>query len=92
MRITIKYLEGQVNLINRLTNSPEEKRTRVDGRNIPNVGNYHLSQSMGGVELQRVGNESGGTSDVSRGGHVSNKELSNWMSGFIAGLEMRGEG
>ena len=59
-RITIKHLEGLVNRLNKITNSPAEYSTRTDGKFNANVGHYCLDQAYSGVKLQRVVNEGGG--------------------------------
>ena len=79
MKTTIKTLENLCNQINVATNSPAT----------PNIGNYHLSRSYGGVCLHRMENASGGVSTPLVQGHVPKKELELAMRSFLAGLAFR---
>lgn len=85
--ITIKFLEAQVARLNTITNSPLESYKREGERYVSQVGNYHLSGAYGGYALHRMGNESGGISDVFRCGHITKRDLSNRISAMIAGIE-----
>lgn len=85
--ITIKFLEAQVARLNTITNSPLESYKREGERHVAQIGNYHLSGAYGGYALHRMGNESGGISDVFRCGHVAKRDLSNRISAMIAGIE-----
>lgn len=86
-RITIKHLEGLVNRLNALTNSPQTPYTRLDGGVTANIGNYHLSGAYGGYALQRMENESGGVSCPLYTGHISKRELYNLLNAFVRGIE-----
>ena len=81
-RITNEGLQEQVAHINMLMNN--EEKTPYNPRN--DVGFYILSHAYGGVELQRVVNAGGGVNCVSRGGHVSKRQLHDWMGAFICGI------
>jgi len=85
-RVTTEQLEAIVARINMITNSPLKPYESVDGKYVAQVGNYHLSQAYGGFSLHRMGNTSGGTSDVLSVGHVPKKEIANLMHAFIRGL------
>jgi len=80
-RITNEGLREQVAHINMLMNN-EEKNPHT----FADVGFYTLSHAYGGVELQRVVNAGGGVNCVSRGGHVSKRQLHDWMGAFICGI------
>jgi hypothetical protein len=90
MRINKKLLQDKVNTINSLLKTkpepyaapPVEPWAGVRA----NVGNYHLSMAYGGYALHRMVNESGGAADVFNRGHISARELSNLLHGFIAGI------
>ena len=86
-RITEKQLQGIVNLINRLTQAPEKSFTKVDGKIIWNIGNYHLSFAYGGVSLHRIVSTGGGVSEVFGCGHVPKRELAIRMYAFTSGLQ-----
>lgn len=94
MRVTIKDLQSIVDRINRITNSPMEPYTKTpDGKYKANVGNYHLSQAYGGVDLHRMSNEAGGVYTPLNCGHVSKRELQKLLFSYISGLteERKGE-
>lgn len=86
-RISIKQLESMVLRINKLTNSPETAYTKIDGKLKANIGHYHLDQAYGGVKLVRMNNESGGIHCISKNGFGTKRELYNFMTAFIMGLE-----
>lgn len=88
MHTTIKHLEAKVDMINRITNAPKTAYTRLDdGSLIANEGHYHISQAYGGYMLQKICNLSGGVSCPCGHGHVTKKELSHQLNGFICGFE-----
>ena len=83
--ITKQNLESVVSRINTLTGNAD--RPYTDGK--ANVGNYHLSFANGWASLHRMGNESGGISDVLQCGHQPKRELYYLMHAFIKSLESR---
>lgn len=88
-RITDKQLQGLVDYINKLTDSPLESSTRIDGKYSSNVGNFHLYYAYGGVNLHRMSNTSGGVSTPVGMGTRTKRELYNDMQSFIRGLEFQ---
>lgn len=88
-RITRKQLEARAAWINKLTGSPLESSTRIDGRYVANVGNFHISGAYGGYCLHRMVNESGGVTTPLISYHVPARELWEQMGAFIAGLEFK---
>jgi hypothetical protein len=84
-RITRSFLEAKARTLNGMTNSPVEPYRTVDGKAVPNVGNYHISGAYDGYCLHRM-TEGGGASDVLDCGHVSAKQLAGLMSAYMAGL------
>jgi hypothetical protein len=84
-RITRAFLDAKVATINSMTKSPSEPYRTVDGKAVPNVGNYHISGAYGGYSLHRM-TEGGGASDVFSIGHVSARELAGLLSAYTAGL------
>lgn len=82
-RITDKNLQFRVDLINKLTGSPDSPY--VDGE--CQIGNFHLSHAYGGVCLHRMHNESGGVSTPLVSCHVPKRQLHDMLCAFIAGLE-----
>ncbi len=87
-RITMKDLEGQVNRLNRITNSPMESYTKLpDGKFKANIGNYHLDGAYGGWKLGRICSEGGGVSDILSCGYVSKREIYQLIYSYIRGIE-----
>lgn len=89
-RITQKDLEYLVKRINEITGSPIDYCTKVpSGMPIPNtnIGNYHLDYAYGGVKLVRTVNKHGGITIISTGGYGTKRELYNWISAFLLGLD-----
>lgn len=86
MRIGKKQLDDMVNTINTMIGQPSEPYTRDAAGLRANVGNYHLSMAYGGYALNRMVNESGGAADFFNKGHMTARELSNLLHGFIAGI------
>ena len=82
-RITNQILESEVAHLNMLMNN--EEKSPYSPHN--DVGFYTLSHAYGGVELQRVVNAGGGVNCVSRGGHVSKRQLHDWIGAFICGIQ-----
>lgn len=91
-RITISILRKNAEMLNRMTNAPQETYSRDEnGRNRANIGNYHISQAYGGFALHRMCNEGGGVSDIFNSGHVPARELHNLIWAYARGLETAAE-
>lgn len=91
MKITKKILELKIELLNKLTNSPETSYIKKsNGEYIANINNFHLDYSYGGVALHRIQNKNGGIEDVSQMGHVSKRELFIFLNGYISGIQNKG--
>jgi hypothetical protein len=87
-RITERDLQGVVDRINRVTNSPAAPYAKDEtGRMRAQVGNYHISHAYGGVCLHRMFNEGGGVSTPLCSGHVPKRELYNLMHAYLRGME-----
>lgn len=86
-RITNAQLEALVARLNRITGSPETPWTRVDGRNVANIGNFHLSFAYGGVCVHRMCNAAGGAATPIVGHHVPKRELFELLHAFIKSVE-----
>ena len=87
-RITDKDLQGTVDYLNRLTDSPDTPYTRIDDKLQANIGNYHLSHAYGGVKLHHMVNEGGGVREPISTGYTTKRDLYNQMHAFIRGLEL----
>lgn len=74
---TIKqvFLENQVKELNRLSGFVNAKYSTV--------GAYTLDGAYSGWELQQYVNEQGGVTVISKGGHVSKRELYNQLGAII---------
>jgi hypothetical protein len=90
-RITDSMLENRVKRINELTNSPLTPYSKIDGKNVANVGNFHLSHSYGGVCLHRMCNESGGVRTPIISYHTTKRHLYDLMNAWIDGIEFARE-
>lgn len=88
-RITEKNLESLVEYINKLTNSPQEPYSTIDGKCSANIGNFHLYHAYGGVNLHRMSNTSGGVNTPVGMGTRTKRELYNDLQSFIRGLEFQ---
>ncbi len=86
-RITTAQLETLIARLNRITGSPETPWTQVDGCNVANVGNYHLSSAYAGVCVHRMANTSGGASSPIVGYHVPKRQLFDLLHAYIRGIE-----
>jgi hypothetical protein len=86
-RITEKQLESLIEYINKLTNSPQEPYSRIDGKTSANIGNFHLYHAYGGVNMHRMSNNGGGVNTPVGGGTRTKRELYNELQSFIRGLE-----
>jgi len=87
-RITQKDLDGLIERLNRITNSPLEPYTKDEsGKYTANIGNYHIDGAYGGWQLQRMQSEGCGTENVLGFGHVSKHDLYIAMHAYIRGLE-----
>ena len=86
-RITKKDLELSVQYLNELTGNPTEPYTKIDGRLVANVGNYHISGAYGGNALHRMHNTSGGISTPLHTGYIPKRELYRVLRAFISGIE-----
>lgn len=85
-RITDSMLEKRIKRINELTNSSLTPYSKIDGKNVANVGNFHLSHSYGGVCLHRMCNESGGVRTPIISYHTTKRHLYDLMNAFIDGI------
>ena len=87
-RITEKDLNGAINRLNRITNSPATYSDKQEnGRFKSNIGHYHLDFAYGGVKLMRTVNESGGVTCPIAMGYETKKEAYYMIHAFINGIE-----
>lgn len=87
-RITMKDLEAACERINSITGNPITSYTKVEGKLVANIGNYHLDGAYGGYDLHQMENEGGGVRSIFSG-HFSKREIYNRMQAFIKGLESK---
>lgn len=88
-RITQKMLDVRVELLNQATGNPLETYRQIDGRNVAQIGNYHISGAYGGFKLLQIVNEQGGCRDVLYSGYVSKRELYSLICAFHQGYDTR---
>ena len=87
-RITQRDLDGLINRLNRITNSPATYSDKQpDGKFKANVGHYHLDQAYGGVKLARVYNEGGGITTPCSMGYETKRDAYGIIAAYIAGIE-----
>ena len=91
-RITRKQLDSATEGLNRVTGSPLEPYTQLEGRAVANLNNYHISGAYGGYCLHQMVNTSGGVRDVFNSGHVSARELLPLIWAFRNGYETAKQG
>jgi hypothetical protein len=85
--IKLAELEAVVSRINTAKKSPASPWRHEAGRNVANIGNYHLDGAYGGVSLHRMMIDGGGIEDVFRCGHITKRDLYERMQAFLKGLE-----
>lgn len=83
-RITIANLEAAIKRLNLLTKRPTEPYTRIEGKLVSNLGNYHLSGAYGGWQLHEMANDGGGINVISSGGYVSKSQLYDQVQSMIS--------
>lgn len=85
-RITDSMLEARIRRLNELTGSPLTPWSQIDGKNVANVGNFHLSCSYDGVCLHRMSNKSGGVSTPLVSYHTTKRDLYDRINSFMDGI------
>jgi hypothetical protein len=87
-RVTKRNLEGLVERINKITNSPLVPwRRNNDGRLRANIGNFHLSGAYGGYAVHRMVTDGGGIEVAFGGGYAPKRELWELGQAYINGLQ-----
>ena len=87
MRITNKKLNEKIDLLNQITNSPATPWSKVGGKLVANVGNYHLYEAYGGACVHRMANKGGGVTTPVCCGHITKRELFKKLISFCDGIE-----
>jgi hypothetical protein len=90
-RITDSMLEARVRRLNELTGSPMSPYSKIDDRNVANIGNFHLSYAYGGVCLHRMANEGGGVRTPIISYHTTKRELYDLINAFMDGIQFANE-
>lgn len=83
-RITQAQLSYAVERINEGTKSPLTPYTKVDGKLVANIGNFHIYGAYGGYGLHRMCNEGGGITQII--GISTKRELYNQLQAMINGI------
>lgn len=91
-RITEAMLQKKIDELNKVTGSPMVPYVwnEAEGRNVAQVGNWHVSGAYGGWQLHRMTNTSGGvTTSPLNTGYVSRRELFEKVCAFLSGLTFK---
>lgn len=83
-RIAQAQLNYAVERINVNTKSPLTPYTKVDGKLVANIGNFHIYGAYGGYGLHRMCNEGGGITQII--GISTKRELYNQLQAMINGI------
>ena len=86
-RIKNSDLEQACTVLNNMTGNPTEPWTRTDGRNVANVGNYHLAGAYGGWKLVQMMTTGGGIRDIFRRGYRTKRELYDLIYAYMDGID-----
>lgn len=90
-RITQKDLEILTKQLNEALGRPIESHSRGEnGQYKANIGNFHLSYAYGGVALEEMTSEGGGKVRTSPGGYGTKRELYQWMTAYLSGIQAGG--
>jgi hypothetical protein len=84
MKITTKILENQVSFLNKLTDSPNKKFTKINNESKGNLGHFYLEYAVGNISLLRICSENGSSTIVFD--FCSNQMMFSFIKGFIAGF------
>ncbi len=86
-RISIYHIQAAVNRLNKLTGQPMEPYTLDDkGMLRANIGNYHISEQYGGVQICQMCNQDGGTSTPMSSMYAPKRDCLNMLHAYIAGV------
>lgn len=86
-RITVKTLRAMCDNLNRMTGSPMESWKTVDGRNVAQIGNYHIDCAYSGYQINRMMNEGGGVTTPVGLGFGTARETYDKIRAYMAGLQ-----
>lgn len=84
-RYTKAMLEGQIEHLNRITNSPLKPYIVVDGKLVAQIGNFNLYQAYGAYGLHRICNDGGGVTTPIYGLHTK-RDLYYQLRALIDGI------
>lgn len=84
---TKAMLEGQIEYLNKITNSPLKPYKLIDGKHVAQIGNFNLYQAYGAYGLHRICNEGGGVTTPIYGLH-SKRDLYYQLRALIDGFNL----
>jgi hypothetical protein len=88
MRTTKAHLESLVTRLNEVTGNPLETYSKDDtGHFKANIGNYHIYEAYGGVQLHRMVNDDGGIRVMSENGCTTKHDLYTQIQMLLKGIE-----
>ena len=80
-------LQTLVDRLNRITESPAKPYAQDEqGILVPQLGNWHVTQQLGGYCVARIVTSTGGCSEPIWSGHVAAKEACTRLDAFLKGL------
>lgn len=85
MGVSIKDIDAVVKRLNVLTNNKETAYSRIDGKYVANIGNYHVYQAYGAYGLHQMQTNGCGIKVIIDLG--TKKELYFRLQSFISGIE-----
>ena len=88
-RTSKAQLQGLIDRLNLITNSPSEPYTKTDKGYQANIGNYHLDGAYGGWKLVRMVSPEGGIQCPISMGYESKRDCYRMIAAFIAGISQQ---
>ena len=74
-------------MINKAMGTPLTPWRKENGKHYANIGNYCLDYAYSGVKLVQMDSDGGGIRVISTGGYGTKRDLYNWMTAFLAGID-----
>ena len=88
MKITKKAIDLKVAQLNKELNRPLTAWTRIGGKLIGNVGNFHAAEGFKGLCLHEVTTATGCVHDVFTSGDINKRDLYNRINALLIGVQV----
>ena len=89
MATSLKGIRENIAYLNKITGSPAQPWVRSEsGRNVAQIGCYHLSEAYGGVCLHQIVNTGGAVTTPLYSAHEPRKMMAARLRAFIDGIEL----